>query len=116
MWISEQILASQAQRPQARLGEVTGKQGAGIAAQGAGEYRGLPLAGPWGIAYLPPDGARAVVLSGREGDACVGTIVPGMGLEAGELLLYSAGGARILLKNTGEVVVNGQVFAPPEAS
>ncbi|MCI9552842.1 MAG: hypothetical protein HFE94_04825, partial [Acutalibacter sp.] len=36
-------------------------------------------------------------------------------LEEGEVRLYSAGGAEILLKNNGQVVVNGQVFAPKEA-
>ena len=35
-------------------------------------------------------------------------------LEPGELLLFSQGGARIYLKNSGEVVINGQVFAAEE--
>ena len=33
-------------------------------------------------------------------------------LAQGEVRLYSAGGAEILLKNTGEVVINGQTFDP----
>ena len=32
-------------------------------------------------------------------------------LSQGEVRIYLAGGAEILLKNTGEVVINGQVFA-----
>jgi hypothetical protein len=36
------------------------------------------------------------------------------GLAAGELILFSSGGAEIYLKNSGEVVINGQVFAAKE--
>ena len=35
-------------------------------------------------------------------------------LSQGEVRIYSAGGAEILLKNTGEVVINGQSFPPKE--
>lgn len=107
MWISRQLSGQGAggDNP-VQLGDVTG----GDSVQGISEYRSLPLAAPWGIAWRPPPGAKAVVVSGKDGDVCAGTIVPQDGLEPGELLLYSAGGARILLKNNGEVVVNGQSF------
>ena len=45
------------------------------------------------------DGLCAGVLSGSDSR-----------LQAGEVQLYSAGGAEILLKNNGDVVINGQVF------
>ncbi|WP_411678044.1 hypothetical protein [Caproicibacter sp.] len=106
MWISQKIIASQAERPAAELAKTTG----GAAAQGAGEYRNLPFAGPWGIAYQPPNAAQAVIVSTSAGDACVGTLAADRGLKPGELLLYSSGGAELYLKNNGDIVINGQVF------
>lgn len=116
MWISEKMAASRIAESTVTSGEVTGGQDARIAAQGESEYRRLALAAPWGIAYLPPAGARAVILGGAENPVCAGTIVEAGGLEPGELLLFSAGGARICLKNSGEVVINGQTFAAVEES
>ena len=106
MWISQKIIAAQSAKPSAELAKMTGS----AAAQGVNEYRGLPFAGPWGIAYLPPDAAQAVIVSTSAGDACIGTMAAGRDLKPGELLLYSSGGAELYLKNNGDIVINGQVF------
>lgn len=111
MWISQQMIAAQKAQPQAQLGSVTGNVQAGIVAQGAGEYRNLQAVTPYGLAYLPPDGAQAVILASDAGNVCIGTLAEDKGIQAGEVLLYSTGGASVYLKNTGEVVINGQVFA-----
>lgn len=108
MWISRQILSAQANRPAADMAKVTGE----AAAQGSAEYRSLPFAGPWGIAYLPPNASQAVVVSTSAGDACIGTVAESRGLQPGELLLYSSGGAEIYLKSSGEIEINGQIFEP----
>ncbi len=107
MWISQQIIAAQKRQPAAELTEVTGT----AVMQGANEYRGVPLCAPWGIAYMPPNTAQAVVVGTNAGNTCVGTIVESKGLAPGELMLFSAGGACVYLKNSGEVVINGQIFA-----
>ena len=107
MWISKQIIAAQKRQPTAELAEVTGS----AVMQGANEYRGVPLSAPWGIAYMPPNTAQAVVVGTNAGNACIGTLIESRGLDSGELMLFSAGGACIYLKNSGEVVINGQVFA-----
>ena len=39
---------------------------------------------------------------------------PDSSLQEGEVRLYSAGGAEILLNRNGQVVINGQVFQPKE--
>lgn len=111
MWISGKIGMPRAAESLVAEGQVTGGQNARIAAQGETEYRGLPLAAPWGVACLPPSGASAVIVGGAENPVCVGTIVEAQNLQPGELMLFSAGGARIYLKNSGEVVINGQTFA-----
>ncbi len=101
-----------------QLGKVTGQDGAAILVQGDTAYQGLRLASPYGITWLPPENAVAVVLATGVGngqnDICVGTRLDTAGIEPGELLLQSAGGAAIYLKNTGEVVINGQTFAKQE--
>ena len=106
MWLSQQIISAAKQQPAAELAEVTGS----AAMQGAMEYRGLPLSAPWGIAYLPPNSVQAVVVTTAAGNVCVGTLAESRELAAGELMLYSSGGAEIYLKNSGEVVINGQIF------
>lgn len=107
MWLSQQMISVQKQQPAAQVAEVTG----GSVMQGINEYRGLPLLSPWGIAYLPPNSARTVVISTDAGNACIGAVCGDRGLAPGELMLFSSGGACIYLKNSGEVVINGQVFA-----
>lgn len=106
MWVSRQIIEAQGRKPAADTALVTG----GASAQGANDYRRLLFAGPWGIAYRPPAEAQAVVVSTGAGDACVGTVGQEKGIAPGEILLYSAGGAEIYLKNNGEVEINGQIF------
>ncbi|MCI1982751.1 MAG: hypothetical protein LKJ45_06255 [Oscillospiraceae bacterium] len=106
MWISRQIIAAQTGKPAADLAEITGSG----KAQGVNDYRSLPFAGPWGIAYLPPDAAQAVVVSTRAGDVSVGALAESRGIQPGELMLFSSGGAQIYLKNNGEIEINGQVF------
>lgn len=108
MWLSQQIISAQKSRPAADRAHVTG---AG-SAQGVNRYRSLPFTGPWGIAYLPPNAAQAVVVSTSAGDACIGTLAEDKGLQPGELYLFSAGGAEIYLMNTGEIEINGKIFPP----
>lgn len=108
VWISDRIIAAQKRKPAGEMTRVTGS----AQARGENEYRGLPLAGPWGVAWSPPNAARAVVVATTDGGrACLGAVAEDRGLAPGELKLFSAGGAQIYLKNSGEVVINGQVFA-----
>lgn len=106
MWISQQILSAQTKQPPADVAQITGN----AAAQGTAEYRGLPFAGPWGIAYQPPNAANAVIVATNAGNACIGTLAEDKGLQPGELLLYSSGGAELYLKNNGDIEINGQIF------
>lgn len=112
MWLSQQMIAAQKKEAAAEVAEVTGA----AAMQGANEYRGVPLLGPWGIAYLPPNLARTVVIGTGAGSACIGAVTGDKGILPGELMLFSSGGATIYLKNSGEVVINGQIFAAKEGS
>ena len=112
MWISQQMIGVHSRKPAADLAAVTGTG----TAQGAQEYRSLPFAGPWGIAYQPPNAAQAVVVSTTAGDTCIGALAQDRGLKPGELMLFSFGGAEIYLKNNGEIEINGQGFAAKGAT
>ena len=110
MWISKKMISAGQKKTLAEVATITGEK----TAQGSGEYRGLPMAAPWGIAYLPPNSTEAVLVESNIGNACVGVLAEEKEIEPGELMLFSAGGAYIHLKNSGEIVINGQVFPAPE--
>ena len=88
-------------------GEVTvGEQ---MQVVGESEYRSPESLFPYGFSSLAGGGSRAVMVDGLYAGV---SALPDSDLKEGEVRLFSGGGAEILLKNTGEVVINGQVFAP----
>lgn len=71
----------------------------------------MAVVAPYGIAYVPPVGEGAVVVPFDGGEACVGVIASyPEKLSKGELMLFSAGGASIVLKNDGSVYINGERY------
>ena len=72
----------------------------------------LSLVCPYGISSVPPNGSEAFYLDCPPTGACIGVAVLPGAPEAGEILLKSAGGAFILLKNNGEIILNGLVISP----
>ena len=111
MWLSQKATEAAGGH---QLGRVTGQNGNAVLVQSDTNYQSLRLAGPYGITSVPPANAVAVVLANGTGDGsndvCIGTRIDTVQIQPGELLLRSAGGATIYLKNTGEVVINGQTF------
>ncbi len=72
-----------------------------------------PAPTPFGMSSKLPIGTAVYVKE----EAVLGSFEqPPIELENGEICLYSSGGALIHLKNNGEVLINGQVFAPIEES
>ena len=92
-------------------GDVTYAQGDTATVRGAQEYQAVSFIGPYGIFSLPPQGTRAVLLDTEKGAVCVGIPMQGEKAAPGELLLQSAGGAYLLLKNDGTALLNGQSFS-----
>ncbi len=87
-------------------GQVTG--GEKFSVRGEQEYFSPEMLFPYGFSSQYASGRQAVMLNG----VCAGiSSVPDSSLKEGEVRLYSAGGAEILLNNSGEVVINGQVFS-----
>ena len=108
MWISRYVTGNSFRNDSASVGEVRAS-GRGVSVSATAEHRALPAAVPYGIAYVPPVGESGLVLPTESGDVYLGVIAsPAVGLEQGELMLYSAGGASIVLKNDGRVLINGR--------
>ena len=108
MWISRYVTSNSFSDAKPSVGELS-SAGKKVSVSSSAEYRNVPVAAPFGIAYVPPIGASTVVLPTNSGNICLGVISEQASeLEQGELMLYSAGGASIILKNDGRVLINGR--------
>lgn len=109
MWINEYMTGQPFVRENASTGEIRTARDGNVSVSSTRDYGALPLIAPAGVAYVPLSGSSAVVMDSAGGAVCLGVIVPQAGeLEPGELMLYSAGGASIVLKNSGKVLINGR--------
>lgn len=110
MWLMSYITKNSIAAPSAEKGELSVNAVSGTAVASSGEHKGLELCFPYGVVSVPPNGERAVVLPLDSGEVGLGVIAEGHALEEGELMLYSKGGASIVLKNNGKVLINGREF------
>ncbi|MGN1432478.1 MAG: hypothetical protein ACI4XI_02135 [Ruminococcus sp.] len=108
MWLMNYITKNSLTSPSAVKGNVNKNDKDGTAVVSSGEHKRLKSCFPYGIISIPPTGERAVVLPLDDGEVGLGVIAGNVNLEEGELMLYSKGGASIVLKNDGKVLVNGQ--------
>lgn len=108
MWLS-QYIAKRGQRLNDK-GTVT------VSGTGRADFNGSSVIGnikvavPYGIAYNPPSGTEGVAVPCEDGRVIIGvTARVESSLEPGEIMLYSKGGAALVLKNDGNVYINGRV-------
>jgi hypothetical protein len=92
---------------QATVAQASFSDSAGLGAVSDFEARGIPVFGPRGRSYRPLEGDRLLIMRADGADVCVGCLSAARGVAAGELLLVSSGGARIHLKNNGDIELNG---------
>lgn len=93
-------------------GEVSLSGPGGPAIVGACEHRRVPLFGPGGYRWLPREGEQALLLPLEGEPVCLGVAGETGGLEPGEVVISSGGGAEIRLKNNGEIHLNGLIVTP----
>lgn len=109
MWINEYMTGRSFSSQGVSSGEIRAADSSGVSVSATRDYNSLPVVTPAGIAYVPVAGTPALVTDGSGGAVCLGVIAsPPPELQAGELMLYSAGGASIVLKNNGKVLINGR--------
>lgn len=113
MWLAKQAALSDRERQGAvTTGEVT-ISGGSPGAKADGELRGLELAAPEGVYWKPRAGQQMLLLHADDGSelaaGVLGQAAPA-DLAPGELLLTSAGGAVLRLKNDGSIRITGALY------
>ncbi|MEE0264091.1 MAG: hypothetical protein UD936_00540 [Acutalibacteraceae bacterium] len=79
-----------------------------VSVNGGMPYVNIPVISPYGIASVIPKGTRVVAVPVGDTAVCIGAQQQADGLKEGELMLFSSGGASIVLKNDGKVLINGK--------
>lgn len=81
-----------------------------MAAISSCEKRGITFYTPLGIEFFPSEGQKVLLISCGNHTACAGVeMKKSSELEAGEIRLFSEGGASIMLKNDGSIILNNAV-------
>lgn len=108
MWLTS-FLNKEKVMNTATKGSVTSTNRGSVQVDASTQHADVSVVAPYGIAYVPPVGEGAVIVPFDGGEACVGVITDApVKLSRGELMLYSQGGASIVLKNDGSVLINGK--------
>ncbi len=108
MWLMGYITNNSINSPSAVKGNVNRNDVSEFAVNSSGEHKNLETCFPYGLVSVAPKGEKAVVLPLSDGEVGLGIIAKKQGLEEGEVMLYSKGGASIVLKNNGKVLINGE--------
>ena len=111
MWLIDYITKNSISSPKSETGEIKDVSDGKVQVKGSSDFRQLPIIAPYGVAYVPATGSQTAVMPVNSGEVCLGTVCDFKSdLKPGEVMLYSAGGATIALKNDGYVYINGVKF------
>ena len=108
MWLSRKLNKS-GSVPSAEKGEVTLSSPENWEVFATQKVRNIICYSPYGFCSLSPAGEEVLLLPASGTTAALGTKSNPNGLEAGEVKVFSKGGASIELKNDGTIVLNGTV-------
>lgn len=103
----ELVFNRQAQEEKPCIASVSYSEADGFGAMWESEHRGLTAFGPKGIAYRPCEGDNLMLMPVEGTNICLGVQVGTRGLNPGELMLTSVGGAKIHLRKDGSITLNG---------
>lgn len=106
MWITEQLGQNERQAV-ATTADVTMIDKDTISTSGSENLKGVPVFAPFGVQSIPPTGTTVLLVNADKGAVCCGSINNKDNLAAGEVKIYSSGGASIILKNNGDILLNG---------
>ena len=108
MWLLDNITGKSQTVEIAEKGKVNTSSSSAVGVVSSNQYTALKQTAPYGVVSVPPNGENAVVIPLKDIHLCLGTICENRQLQPGELLLFSKGGAEILLSNDGKVYINGK--------
>lgn len=92
----------------AEFAEIADSKNGRINTKGGVPFVNVSSVAPYGVAFAVPKGESTVVLPVGNTAVYLGVLQKENNLEAGEVMLYSAGGASVVLKNDGRVLINGR--------
>lgn len=108
MWMSKKITLSQngeiAEKGKVTLSENQIEAGATVT------RRNIDCYSPYGYQSVPPVDEDVLMLPSNDGSVVLGTLNKCNDVESGEIKIVSKGGAYIILKNNGDIVLNGLVI------
>lgn len=111
MWLTSFMAKNIKEQGSACVGKVSDSLGNSVGIEGSSQHRTVPVVMPYGVFALPPSGVSGVTAETDSGQVFLGVVaLPQSGLQPGEIMLCSKGGASIVLKNSGEVIINGKVW------
>lgn len=110
MWLMNYITKNSITAPKAEKGGVK-SSGNTVSVDSSEEHRGIKCCVPYGFASVVPVGESAVVLPLANGEVSLGVLAKNVELDEGEVMLSSKGGASIVLKNDGRVLINGKAVS-----
>lgn len=111
MWLVDYVTKNSISPPVGEKGNIRAAEKGKVQVKGSSDFQQLPVVAPFGIAYMPSVGCQTAVVPLNGSQVCIGVVDENnSGLEPGEIMLYSQGGARIELKNDGNVYINGVKF------
>lgn len=106
MWITDQ-LGKDEEQTFATTADVILAEKNKISTSGLEEQKNVPIFTPYGVQSVPPNGESVFLINGDSTWACVGSVCNNENIKQGEVKLFSKGGATILLKNNGDIILNG---------
>ena len=104
MWLMNYITKNSITAPKAEKGGVK-SSGNTVSVDSSEEHREIKCCVPYGFASVVPVGESAVVLPLANGEVSLGVLAKNVELDEGEVMLSSKGGASIVLKNDGRVLI-----------
>lgn len=113
MWISRQFSGRNGTFS-AERGIVSKSDNGRIDAGSSVNSRDTVSFSPYGYSAYIPKGEEVLLLQSNDGQVALGTKNVCEELEKGEIRIASAGGAQIVLKNDGSVIINGRLMIDRE--
>ena len=105
MWLSQRRGGAQGTAAEGRI-TISGSS-PGVMSES--EKRGAAVCAPGGYIWKPAGGEEVLVINSSDGAAVAGCLIQGGGIQPGEVMVFSAGGASVLLKNDGNVYITGNL-------
>lgn len=108
MWMSKRIVAT-SEKEVAEKGKVTLSDNQ-LEAGATVTRRNIDSYAPYGYKSVPPVDEDVIMLESNDGAVVLGALSKDEDIESGEVKISSLGGAYIILKNNGDIVLNGLVI------